>query len=169
MRTGRAGVKSFFAIIRTISKGEVMKKVRQKAILDLVRAQEIASQEELLEGLHARKIDVSQSTLSRDIQELGLAKSGGVYTVIGAEPPRSSDETIRRTLREFLTEDVAVAQNIVVLKTGPGHASTVSRAIDEAGWAEIVGSLAGDDTVFIAVGSAKESRRLADRIREFLK
>jgi transcriptional regulator of arginine metabolism len=112
---------------------------------------------------------VSQSTLSRDIQELGLAKSGGVYTVIAGEPPRSSDEAIRRTLREFLTEDVAVAQNIVVLKTGPGHASTVSRAIDEAGWAEIVGSLAGDDTVFIAVGSAKESRRLADRIREFLK
>jgi transcriptional regulator of arginine metabolism len=146
-----------------------MKKVRQKAILDLVRGKEIASQEELLEGLQARNIDVSQSTLSRDIQELGLAKSGGVYTVIGAEPPRSSDETIRRTLREFLTEDAAVAQNIVVLKTGPGHASTVSRAIDEAGWSEIVGSLAGDDTVFIAVSSAKESRRLADRIREFLK
>ena len=58
----------------------------------------------MLEGLLARKIDVSQSTLSRDIQELGLAKSGGVYTVMGAEPPRSSDETIRRTLREFLTE-----------------------------------------------------------------
>ena len=109
-----------------------MKKVRQKAILDLVRGREIASQEELLEGLQARNIDVSQSTLSRDIQELGLAKSGGVYTVIVTEPPRSSDETIRRTLREFLTEDAAVAQNIVVLKTGPGHASTVSRAIDEA-------------------------------------
>ena len=169
MRCGLAGVKSFFAIIRHDLESEVMKKVRQKAIVDLVRGQEIASQEELLEGLHARKIDVSQSTLSRDIQELGLAKSGGVYTTIGAEPPRSSDETIRRTLREFLTEDVAVAQNIVVLKTGPGHASTVSRAIDEAGWAEIVGSLAGDDTVFIAVGSAKESRRLADRIREILK
>ena len=146
-----------------------MKKVRQKAILDLVRGKEIASQEELLAGLHERNIDVSQSTLSRDIQELGLAKSGGVYTVFGIEPPRSSDETIRRTLREFLTEDPAVAQNIVVLKTGPGHASTVSRAVDETGWTEIVGSLAGDDTVFIAVGSPKDSRRLADRIREFLK
>ena len=146
-----------------------MKKVRQKAIVDLVRSQEIASQEDLLAGLHARKIDVSQSTLSRDIQELGLAKSGGIYTIIGTEPPRSSDDSVRRTLREFLTEDVAIAQNIVVLKTGPGHASTVSRAIDEAGWAEIVGSLAGDDTVFVAVGSTKESRRLADRIREFLK
>jgi transcriptional regulator of arginine metabolism len=145
-----------------------MKKIRQKAILDLVRSQEVGSQEELLEGLLARKIEVSQSTLSRDIQELGLAKSGGVYTVMGAEPPRSSDETIRRILREFLTE-VAVAQNLVVLKTGPGNASTLSQAIDDAGWEEIVGSLAGDNTVFIAVRSDKECRRVADRIREYLK
>ena len=145
-----------------------MKKIRQKAILDLVRSQEVASQEELLEGLLARKIEVSQSTLSRDIQELGLAKTGGVYTVMGSEPPRSSDETIRRTIREFLT-DVALAQNIVVLKSGPGHASTLSRAVDEAGWEEVVGSLAGDDTVFVAVRSEKESRRVAERIREYLK
>jgi transcriptional regulator of arginine metabolism len=146
----------------------LMKQIRQKAILDLVRSQEIASQEELLEGLLARKIEVSQSTLSRDIQELGLAKSGGIYTTIGSEPPKSSDDSVRRTIREFLT-DVAIAQNIVVLKSGPGHASTLSRAIDEAGWEEIVGSLAGDDTVFIAVRSEKESRRVADRIREYLK
>src|SRR6185295_8731618 len=152
---------------RRPSRAHVMKKIRQKAILDLVRTKEVASQEELLEGLLARKIEVSQSTLSRDIQELGLAKSGGVYTVMGSEPPRSSDETIRRILREFLT-DVAVAQNLVVLKTGPGHASTLSQAIDDAGWEEIVGSLAGDNTVFIAVRSDKESRRVADRIREYL-
>jgi transcriptional regulator of arginine metabolism len=145
-----------------------MKKVRQKAIVDLIRSQEITSQEQLLEELLARKIDVSQSTLSRDIQELGLAKTGGVYTIFAAEPPRSSDEMIRRTIREFLS-DVAVAQNIVVLKTGPGHASTVSRAVDEAGWEEIVGSLAGDDTIFLAIRSVKESRQVADRLRDFLK
>jgi transcriptional regulator of arginine metabolism len=62
-----------------------------------------------------------------------------------------------------------VAQNLVVLKSGPGHASTISRAVDEAGWEEIVGSLAGDDTVFIATRSEKDSRRVADRIREYLK
>ena len=146
-----------------------MKKIRQKAILDLVRNKEIASQEELLEGLLARKIDVSQSTLSRDIQELGLGKSGGVYTVMGAEAPRAGfDDSVRRTIREFLT-DVAVAQNLVVLKTGPSHAMTLSRAIDEAGWEEVVGSVAGDDTIFVAVHNEKESRRLAERIREILK
>src|SRR5687767_63057 len=140
-----------------------MKKLRQKAILDLVRANEITSQEELLENLLERKIEVSQSTLSRDIQELGLAKSGGVYTVIGTEPIRASDEAIRRILREFLS-DVALAQNIVVLKTGPGNASIVSQAVDDAGWTEVVGSLAGENTVFVAVHTVKEAREVADRI-----
>src|SRR6185503_7502698 len=139
-----------------------MKKIRQKAILDLVRDKDIASQEELLEGLLARKIDVSQSTLSRDIQELGLAKSGGYYTTMGSEPSRSSDDNVRRTIREYLT-DVGVAQNLVILKSGPGHASTISRAIDEARWEEVVGSLAGDDTVFVAVRTERESKRVADR------
>ena len=146
-----------------------MKKIRQKTILELVRSGKIASQEELLEGLQARNIEVSQSTLSRDIQELMLAKTGGVYAVSGHEPPRvPSDEGVRRILREFLT-DVAVAQNIVVLKTGNGHASSVSQAIDEAGWPEIVGSIAGENTVFIAVRSNKESRELGHRILDFLK
>ena len=145
-----------------------MKKLRQKAILDLVRTNEITSQEELLENLLERKIEVSQSTLSRDIQELGLAKSGGVYTVIGTEPIRASDEAIRRILRDFLSE-VALAQNIVVLKTGPGNASVVSQAVDDAGWAEVVGSLAGENTVFVAVHTVKEAREVADRILEFLK
>ena|SRR5688572_8080542 len=144
-----------------------MKKLRQKTILDLVRNHEISSQEELLENLLARKIEVSQSTLSRDIQELGLAKSGGVYTVIESQPAPASDETIRRLLREFLM-DVAVAQNLVVLKSGPGNASVVSQAIDDAGWPEIVGSIAGENTVFVAVRNPKEAREIADRILSYL-
>jgi transcriptional regulator of arginine metabolism len=146
-----------------------MKKIRQKAILDLVRSQPIASQEELLENLEARQIEVSQSTLSRDIQELRLAKSGGVYAVMGVqEPQRTSDESIRRILKEFLT-DVVIANNIVVVKTGNGHASTVSQAIDDAGWAEVVGSIAGENNVFIATRSERESRKLEQRILQSLK
>jgi transcriptional regulator of arginine metabolism len=145
-----------------------MKKIRQKTILDLVRTQQIASQEELLEGLRRRNIEVSQSTLSRDIQELRLAKSGGVYTVMDQESPRSTEDAIRRILREFLS-DVVVAQNIVILKTGAGHASTVSQAVDDTGWPEIAGSLAGENTVFIATGSVRESRDLEKRILEYLK
>jgi len=145
-----------------------MKKLRQQAILDVVRSQEIASQEELLEKLLARKIDVSQSTLSRDIQELGLAKTGGVYTVMGTESAHVSDDSVRHIIREFLRE-VAVAQNIVVLKTGPANAMPVSLAIDNAGWPEVVGCVAGDDTIFVLVRTNEESQKLKRRIMEFLK
>ena len=145
-----------------------MKRRRHKAILDVIRSAEISSQEDLMLGLKARHIDVSQSTLSRDIQELRLAKTGGVYTVVDAEPAgKPSDEAIRRIIREFLVE-VAVAQNIVVVKTGAGHASTVSQALDEAGWPEAIGTIAGENTVFIAARSEKDGKKLEHRIRELL-
>jgi transcriptional regulator of arginine metabolism len=145
-----------------------MKRLRHKAILDVIRSAEISSQEELMLGLKQRHIDVSQSTLSRDIQELRLAKTGGVYTVVEAEPvSKPSDESFRRIIREFLV-DIAVAKNIVVVKTGPGHASTVSQALDEAGWPESIGTIAGENTVFIAVRSESDGKKLERRIRELL-
>jgi len=145
-----------------------MKRLRHKAILDVIRSAEISSQEELMLGLKERHIDVSQSTLSRDIQELRLAKTGGVYTVVEAEPvSKPSDESFRRIIREFLV-DIAVAKNIVVVKTGPGHASTVSQALDEAGWPESIGTIAGENTVFIAVRSERDGKKLERRIRELL-
>jgi transcriptional regulator of arginine metabolism len=145
-----------------------MKRQRHNAILELVRTGSIASQEDLMRGLKARHIDVSQSTLSRDIQELRLAKAAGVYAVVEPEPAaKLSEESWRRILREFLV-DVDVAQNIVVVKTGPGHASTVSQALDETGWPEAIGTIAGENTVFIAVRSEKDGKRLERRIRELL-
>ncbi|HEY2382096.1 MAG TPA: ArgR family transcriptional regulator [Terriglobia bacterium] len=146
-----------------------MKRQRHKAILDLVRSGEIASQDDLMHGLKSRHINVSQSTLSRDIQELRLAKAGGVYAVVDADPAAmpAAEDSWRRIIREFLI-DVAAAQNIVVVKTGAGHASTVSQALDETGWPEAIGTIAGENTVFIAVRSAKDARKLEHRIRELL-
>ena len=146
-----------------------MKRQRHKAILDLVRGGEIASQDDLMHGLKAKHIEVSQSTLSRDIQELRLAKTGGVYAVVDGEPAAKpvAEDSWRRIIREFLI-DVAVAQNIVVVKTGAGHASIVSQALDETGWPEAIGTIAGENTVFIAVRSEKDGRRLEHRIRELL-
>src|SRR5262249_35639283 len=136
--------------------------------LELVRSGEIASQDDLMRGLKARQIDVSQATLSRDIQELGLAKAGGVYAVVESDAARgASDESLRRIIREFLV-DVAVAQNIVVVKTGSGHASTVSQALDETAWPEAIGTIAGDNTVFIAVRSTRDGKKLERRIRDLL-
>ena len=146
-----------------------MKRHRHNAILDLVRSGEIASQEDLMRGLKSRNIGVSQSTLSRDIQELGLAKAGGIYTVVDGEPvaPPHSDGSLARIIREFMV-DIDVAQNIVVVKTGPGHASTVSQALDETGWPEWVGSIAGENTVFAVARSSKDAKKLEERLRKLL-
>jgi transcriptional regulator of arginine metabolism len=144
-----------------------MKRLRHKVILELVRTGGIASQEELMEGLFRRNIEVSQSTLSRDIQELKLAKSAGVYTVVDHDPPKPPQESLRRIVREFLA-GIDVAGTILVLTTGPGNASVLSQAIDDAGWTEAVGSLAGENTVFVAVRSAKDARKLERRLRELL-
>jgi len=144
-----------------------MKRLRQKAIVDLVRSGQIASQEDLLQGLQARHIEVSQSTLSRDIQELRLAKAGGVYTIVEAEPHRATDDSLRRIVNEFVV-GIEVAENIVVIKTGAGSASTVSQTLDEADWPESVGSIAGENTIFIVTRSAKEARKLEKRVRDYL-
>jgi len=157
------GVNPFVVIIC-----RAMKRLRHNAILEIIRSGEISSQEDLMHGLKSRHIEVSQSTLSRDIQELRLAKTAGVYTVVDSEPAsKASDESIRRIIREFLI-DVEVAKNIVVVKTGPGHASTVSQALDEAGWPEAIGTIAGENTIFIAVRSERDGKKLERRIREAL-
>ena len=145
-----------------------MKRHRHKVILDLVRTGEITSQDELMHGLKSRNIDVSQSTLSRDIQELRLAKTGGIYTVVDTDAPaKPSEDSLLRIVREFMV-DVDVAQNIVVVKTGAGHASTVSQAMDEAGWPESIGSIAGENTVFIVARSPRDGRKLAARLRRLI-
>jgi transcriptional regulator of arginine metabolism len=144
-----------------------MKRARHKAILDLVRTREIYSQDDLMRELQARNIEVSQSTLSRDIQELRLAKTAGVYTVVDVEPLKASQEDVRRIIREFLVE-IATAENLVVLKTGPGNASTLSQAIDDADWPEVVGDIAGENTIFIATRSARDARKIEDRLRAIL-
>lgn len=145
-----------------------MKKLRQNTILELVRAGKIASQDDLMRELRAQNIRVSQATLSRDIQELGLAKSGGVYAAVDQTVSKASGESLRHIFGEFLL-DIDVAGNILVLKTGPGNAATVAHALDDASWPEVLGTLAGDDTIFAALRSASHGRKLVRRIRKLLK
>ena len=140
---------------------------RQRVILELVKDQEIASQEDLMRALKGRGIQVSQSTLTRDIQELQLAKTGGHYAVVGAEPAKPDEDSLRWIVREF-AEGVETAGNVVVVKTGRGHASTVSQAIDDAGWPESVGTLAGENTIFIATRSTRDAEKVARWLRELL-
>ncbi len=111
-------------------------------------------------------IQTSQVTLSRDIRELGIVKTPEGYrernSIPPSEPPR---ENLRRVLQEFL-RDVEVARNLVVLKTAPGGASAVALALDAEDWPELVGTVAGDDTVFAAAPSARAAKKLQKALLE---
>lgn len=121
------------------------KSFRHGQILKLIRSRSIFTQEELARALKEVGIDATQVTLSRDMRELGLVKTGEGYRDIGRDSPNLHFATLAG---EFL-QDVRVAQNQVVLKTAPGHASSVAVALDDEEWSEVVGTIAGDDTILV--------------------
>jgi transcriptional regulator of arginine metabolism len=143
------------------------KRTRQKTILELVRLGDIDSQQRLAEALNGRGFRVSQSTLSRDIQELGLVKAGNLYTAPRRGTRRSADRTLKLVLAEFVVDIDDVGQ-ILVLKTARGSAAPVSEALDEVSWPDIAATLAGDDTIFVLCRSAGAVRRTRDRIEHLL-
>jgi transcriptional regulator of arginine metabolism len=145
-----------------------LKLSRQQAIRELLKKQSIGSQEELQKALAKLGYKVGQATLSRDIHDLGLVKTADGYglpqTSAVAEPalPPAS-----RLVREFVM-DIRPAQNLVVIKTAVGSAQPVAAALDGEDWPEVVGSVAGDDTILIVCRDSKTAERLAVRVREML-
>jgi transcriptional regulator of arginine metabolism len=143
-----------------------MKARRQSAILDAVRRQPVRSQEQLRRLLRASGFDVTQATLSRDIRELGLVKGGadGAYL---APPPANGPSvgSLQRALTDCLTR-VDRVQQLVLLRTGPGRAQLVGVALDEARLPEVVGTLAGDDTILVITPDARRARTLVRRLEE---
>jgi len=148
---------------------------RRDEILKVIREEAVHSQEELQQRLASRGFVVAQPTLSRDLRDLGLAKSPQGYVVPrggatfevppdGLEPGGSGME---RTLRTFV-RSVASAGTLVVVKTPPAAAHAVGLAIDQAELPDVVGSVAGDDTVFLATVSPEVAERLAARLSEIL-
>jgi len=144
------------------------KTLRQRALLQALKEGSISSQEELKRVLRKRGFKVGQATLSRDIRDLNLSKTPHGYSVPSGEaasglvlPPA------QRLVREFVLE-VRSAQNQLVVKTIVGSAQPVAAALDEANWSEIVGTIAGDDTVLIVCPDREEARKLASRIEEML-
>ena len=121
------------------------KSFRQGQILKLIRARSISTQDELARALKELGVDATQVTLSRDVRELGLVKTSEGYRELDAESPSLQFATLAA---EFL-QDVRQAQNQVVLKTAPGHASSVAVALDDEEWPEVVGTIAGDDTILV--------------------
>lgn len=142
------------------------KSYRHGQILKLIRTRSLHTQEDLARVLRAAGIRATQVTLSRDIRELGLVKTSGGYAQVGSEPAQGPD--VSALMREFVL-DVRVAQNLLVLRTPAGHANSVAVALDQAEWAEITGTLAGDDTVLVVAPDSKTASILRARFLKFLK
>jgi transcriptional regulator of arginine metabolism len=118
---------------------------RQGQILKLIRTRSIHTQEDLAQELKRLGVAATQVTLSRDIRDLGLAKTPEGYRQI---TETDAGPSLAMLAAEFL-QDVRLAQNLVVLKTSPGHANSVAVALDDEEWPEVVGTLAGDDTIVV--------------------
>ena len=140
---------------------------RRDAIVRLVREKPVRSQEELQRLLAHRGLDATQPTLSRDVRELGLVKTPRGYAVPGEDDPAIGStqrlERLSRVLADTVLS-VTVAGTLVVLKTPPAGAHPVARALDEAGLPGAVGTIAGDDTVFVAAADQAAARALATRL-----
>lgn len=147
-----------------------MKKyTRQTKILELISKKEIETQEELADGLKAMGIDVTQATISRDIKELRLvkvmSKSGKYkYATIGQSQEGITDRLYKIFENSVVSIDNAL--NIVILKTIPGAAQICASAIDYMGIDEIVGTLAGDDTVFVAIRTLEDIENVLDEFKK---
>jgi transcriptional regulator of arginine metabolism len=133
------------------------KETRQKKILSLIRAKRIGTQEELRELLERGGMEATQSSVSRDLLELGIVKHHGAYAL-----PQATNGAGRRGLLSL----EAAGDALVVAKCEPGLASAVAVEIDRAGLYDIVGTLAGEDTVFIAVGERKSQRMVIKKVWE---
>ncbi|HVR42252.1 MAG TPA: ArgR family transcriptional regulator [Thermoanaerobaculia bacterium] len=148
--------------------------VRRDEILRLVRQQPIHSQEELLELLRRKGLAVTQPTLSRDLRELGLVKTAGGYadpSSLGGTlsaplafiPPDVREAKLDAVIRESVLS-AAAAGTVVVIKTPAAGAQPVARVVDEAGLPGVVGTLGGDDTIFVATSSTRAATSLVRRI-----
>ena len=139
------------------------KAFRQGQILKLIRAKRILTQEDLARELkHSQGIDTTQVTLSRDVRELGLLKTPEGYRQVSA----ASGPDLAIVIGEFL-QDVRAAQNLIVLRTSPGNANALAVALDKENWPEIVGTIAGDDTVLIVAADSATAEQLRKKLLSY--
>ena len=141
------------------------KSYRQGQIVNLIAGRAIHTQDELARALKDVGIAATQVTLSRDIRELGLAKTSEGYRQIGRE---TGGPGFASVAADFLL-DVRMARNLVVLKTSPGNANSLAVALDREQWPDVVGTIAGDDTILVISpdeASAEELKKKLLRMTE---
>jgi transcriptional regulator of arginine metabolism len=147
----------------------MQKRFRQGQILKVISAEPISNQDELRRRLAHLGMRVTQATLSRDLRDLKLVKTGEGYRPFSAvNEETAAMPVLMRTLREFLL-DIRPAQNLLVLKTPPSGAQPLAAAIDAEHWKEVAGTLAGDDTILIVTPSKSARATLQKRIEDLLR
>jgi transcriptional regulator of arginine metabolism len=135
---------------------------RRAAILRIIRESSVRNQDDLVRALKKQGFDATQSSVSRDLRELKVAKAGDRYLVPADEPAPTSPFA---TVAAFVAEILTAGPSLTVVRTTIGTAQTVAAAIDKAHWPEVVGTIAGDDTIFIATVDVRAQRELGERLR----
>ncbi len=147
-----------------------MKPDRHSKIIEIIGKRDIETQEELADALNEEGYNVTQATVSRDIRELKLSKISvngrQKYVVMNKNEIALTDKYIRILKDGFVSMDMA--QNILVIKTVSGMAMAVAAAIDAMNWSEVVGTIAGDDTIMCAIRTTSDTRILMDKIRKII-
>ncbi|HKB69272.1 MAG TPA: hypothetical protein VKH46_00385 [Thermoanaerobaculia bacterium] len=165
--------------MNTYSIGSTMR--RRDEMVRIIREASVRSQDELQRLLRHRGYPAAQPTVSRDLRELGIAKGPAGYVLpvaartdvvapsVPEAPagPEKREEKLARVVREFVLR-VETAASLVVLRTPPADASPVARALDEAALPEVVGTVSGDDTIFLATRSGAAAARLTQRLRSLI-
>ncbi len=137
--------------------------LRRDAIVRILQRVAVARQAELVELLHRQGFDATQSSVSRDLRELGAVKGADRYLLPAAEDALTPSHF--ETVRAFIKGYRGAGPNLTVLRTTAGAAQSVAIALDKARWPEVIGTIAGDDTIFIATESARTQRQLHEHLR----
>lgn len=147
-----------------------MKPRRHALILKLIAEERIANQEELKSALLRQGMEATQATLSRDLRELGLVKladpAGGSFYARPGDAAGAGPKPQLARLLQSLLHGVDGVGPFVVLKTAPGGAGAVSAALDQAGWDEVIATIAGDDTVLVITRSEKGRKVVGERVKQ---
>ena len=136
---------------------------RRDAILRILRGERVRRQEDLVDLLKADGFDVTQSSVSRDMRELGVLKAQGRYLPPGDEVSRAQGDFA--AISRFVREIKLAGPALTIVKTSVGAAGSVAVAVDKAEWPEVVGTISGDDTIFIATQDGAAQQRLVERLR----
>ena len=136
---------------------------RRAAILRIIRESTVRNQDELVKALHKQGFEATQSSVSRDLRELGVAKAGDHY-IVPAEEPLPSNHFA--SVMNFVVAVKTAGEALTVVKTTTGTAQSVAVAIDKSDWPEVVGTISGDDTIFLATEDARAQRKLRERLLE---